>query len=124
MLWLEDGEDVRETVERFAAEKGMHAAQVFSAGEGGWTGILAPDADGRPGLMFSPGAAGRAAGGNVVVQEMTGINFRRMKDPRSGAETLAQTPSVKTRVMERPAPIPEESGPGTVPVYLFNAEFN
>lgn len=124
MVWLEEGEDATEAIGRFANEKGIAAAQVFSVGGKGWVGFLTPDAEGRPGLMLPAGAEKTPPGGEIVIQEVTGINFRRVRDPQSGMEMLAQMPSTKTRVMERPAPAPEEAGPGTIPVYLFNAEFN
>lgn len=120
---LEDGDDAADTLRRFAVENGIHAGQVFLLASQSVTGIIAPDAEGNPGLRI-PGGLGGYAGCDVVVQELLGFNFQRITDPASGQETLARVASTKTRVMEKPAPIPEEQGPGTVPVYLFNAEFN
>ncbi len=127
MIRLEKGDKPAETIERFAAEKGILAAQVFAVAETALAGIIAPNADGNPRLRL-PDAMGKGdaawAEGEVVIQEVIGVAFRRVLDPDLGRETLARVPSAKTRVMERPAPAPEESGPGTIPVYLFNAEFN
>lgn len=126
LIRLEDGDDARSAIEAFAAEKGIHAAQVFVVANNALTGIIAPDADGRPSLRLPSGAALADvdwSDGELVVQEVVGIDFRRVVDPSSGRETLARVVSTKTRVMEKAAPEPEETGPGTIPVYLFNAEF-
>lgn len=127
LVRLEQGDDGADAVERFAESNGIQAAQVYVMGSRGISGIIARDADGRPGLRL-PGGEERAGavweGAEVVIQELLGITFLRVKDPSSGKETLAKIASTKTRVMERPAPEPEERGPGTIPVYLFNAEFN
>ncbi len=127
MIRLENGDRPAETIERFAAANGILAAQVFAVADTVLAGIIAPNADGDPRLRL-PEAMGKGdvawAEGEVVIQEVLGVNFRRVMDPALGRETLARVPSTKTRVMEKAAPAPEESGPGTIPVYLFNAEFN
>lgn len=127
LVRLEEGEKAGDAIERFAVEKNIQAAQVFMVADQALTGIIAPDADGRPSLRLPSGAAMDQDGvgdGELIIQEVVGINFRRVLDPASGRETLARVVSTKTRVMEKAAPAPEESGPGTIPVYLFNAEFN
>lgn len=127
LIRLEDGENAGEAIERFAHEKRILAAQVCMVAKNALTGILAPDAEGEPRLRLPSGAAVDGmdwADGEIVLQEVVGIDFRRVVDPSSGRETLARVVSTKTRVMERAAPEPEEAGPGTIPVYLFNAEFN
>lgn len=124
LIRLEEGDRPVETIEAFAAEMGVNAGQVFLVADRAVTGILAPDAGGKPALRIPDGTDGAWRDGEVVVQELLGINFRRVKDPASGRQTLARIASTKTRVMEKPAPEPEEEGPGTIPVYLFNAEFN
>lgn len=121
---LEEGDRPAEVIERFAAEHGIHAAQIMLIGNAAMNvGVLTPDADGKPGLKLAA-AAGQDDwnGAQVVIQEMLGMAFRRVRDD-AGRETLFKVRS-KTRVMEKPAPAPEESGSGTIPVYLFNAEFN
>lgn len=127
LIHLDAADNGADAVERFAAENGIHAGQVFVAGAHSLSGILAPDAGGRPGLRLSPGAERTGDewnGAEVVIQEFLGLAFLRVTDPASGRETLAKMAPTKTRVMERAAPVPEEKGPGTIPVYLFNAEFN
>lgn len=125
MLRLEEGDDGMRTIEQFAEDNGIHAGQVFVMTDSAFTGIIASDAQGNPGLRMNetpePEAWNRS---EVIIQELLGIHFLRVKDPSSGRETLARVASTKTRVMTNPAPVPETSGPGTVPVYLFNAEFN
>jgi Predicted DNA-binding protein with PD1-like DNA-binding motif len=127
LVRMEQGDNGAEAVEKFAADNGIQAGQVYVTGERSISGIIAPDADGRPGLRLSGGMDRQGAawdGAEVVIQELLGLTFLRVMDPSSGKETLAKIASTKTRVMERPAPEPEEKGPGTIPVYLFNAEFN
>ena len=124
VLHLEAGEKATEAIEQFAREKGIHAAQLFAVAKQGLAGIIAPDGQNNPRLRFPPDVDEAWDDGEVVVQELLGINFQRVKDPASGKETLTRIVSTKTRVMEKPAPAPEEQGPGTIPVYLFNAEFN
>ncbi len=127
LVRLEPGDDGAQAIESFAAENGIHAAHVYILGGQGMAGIIAPDREGKPGLRLNSDAprGGPAwEGAEAVVQELLGIELLRVKDPSSGRETLAKVASPKTRVMTRPAPQPEESGPGTIPVYLFNAEFN
>ena len=120
---LEEGDSTK-SIQRFAVEKGIQAGQVFVMGDKTASGMIMPDAQGRPGIHLPAGADAEWRGGEIVVQELLGFNFQRVTDPSSGRETLASVSSTKTRVMEKPAPTPEESGPGTIPVYLFNAEFN
>lgn len=125
VLRLEDGDDGIKVIENFAVENGIHAGQIFVMADREITGIIASDANGMPGLRFHDNKADIAwPGSEVVIQEFLGIHFRRVKDPSSGQETLARVEATKTRVMTRPSPSPEEKGPGTMPVYLFNAEFN
>lgn len=125
LLRMEKGDDGAEAIERFAAENGIHAGQVFVMADKAVAGIIAPDADGKPGVRLYGDARTMVWDEvEVVIQELLGIRFLRITDPSSGRETLARIASTKTRVMERPAPEPEEKGPGTIPVYLFNAEFN
>ncbi len=119
-LRLEDG-DAADAIRGFAVEKGIHAAQVFIVGSRASGAVLLPSAEGAPDLHCPPDADFR--GCDVVVQEILGFTFHRVTDPSSGRETLTRV-RTKTRVMERPAPTPAELGPGTIPVYLFNAEFN
>lgn len=127
VIRLEAGEQPAGTIERFAAEKGILTAQVFVLANAALSGIIAPNSEGEPRLRL-PGAP---AGGNdawpdmeVVIQEVLGVHFRRVTDPASGREKLAIAPVNQTRVMDKAAPAPRETGPGTMPVYLFNAEFN
>lgn len=127
LIRLEEGDEPKESIERFVAEKAIHAAQVFLVGDNAVTGIIAPDASGTPVLKLPSGTAVSDAdwiNGELVVQEVVGIDFHRVVDPKSGRTTLARVVSTKTRVMEKAAPVPDDSGPGTIPVYLFNAEFN
>lgn len=125
MLRLESGDKPDESIERFAAEKGILAAQLFCMAKEALSGIIAPDQAGKPRLRLSGNAeSGDWSNAEVIIQEVVGIDFRRVTDPASGKETLARVVSTKTRVMEKAAPAPQESGPGTIPVYLFNAEFN
>ena len=122
MLRLEDGDDPVRTVESFASEKGVVTAQVFAAGPLPALGILVADHYGRPRFHTPPGIGDRP-GGEMIMQEIVGIGFRRALDSVSGKETLTRLPSSRTRVMEKPALEPEDGGPATVPVYLVNAEF-
>lgn len=128
MLRLEQGDQVPEAIEKYAADKGVLAAQVFVAGHESLTGILACDDSGKPRLtMPLPGDGQTAiewADAGVVIQEVLGVTLRRVVDPASGRTSISSVGGTKTRVMEKAAPVPEETGPGTIPVYLFNAEFN
>lgn len=125
MLRLEEGDDGARSIEQFAEENGIHAGQVFVMTDRAFSGILASDAEGIPGLrMHEQPDPAAWVNSEIVIQELLGIRFLRVKDPSSGRETLARIASTKTRVMENPAPAPESSGPGTIPVYLVNAEFN
>lgn len=125
MLRLEDGDEGIDVIEKFAMENGVHSGQVFIMTDRDYSGIIASDSSGNPGIRMHESLDGLVwSGAEVIIQELLGINFRRVKDPSSGRETLARVASTKTRVMANPAPAPEEKGPATVPVYLFNAEFN
>lgn len=123
-LRLEEG-DSAESVRRFIAEKGIHAGQALVTGARTVSAMIVPDAEGRPGLRLPEGVDDAVwRSGEIVIQELLEFNIQRVRDPSSGHETLARVASTKTRVLVKPAPAPEESGPGTIPVYLFNAEFN
>ncbi len=127
LIHLDQNDSGADAVEQFAMENGIHAGQVVVTGAHCVSGILAPDAEGKPGLRLIEGAERTGAiweNAEVVIQEFLGLTFLRVTDPASGRETLAKIESPKTRVMERPSPEPEEKGPGAIPVYLFNAEFN
>lgn len=125
MLRLEEGDNGMRSIEQFAEKNGIHAGQLFVMGDQAFSGIIASDAEGNPGVrMHEQPDQSTWNNSEVVIQELLGIRFLRVKDPSSGRETLARIASTKTRVMANPAPAPEGSGPGTVPVYLFNAEFN
>lgn len=128
MLRLERGDEGAEPIEKFAAENGVSFAQVFITSDVPAAGVLAPDASGHPRLRLS-GDAGKASpemwnDAEVVVQEMLGVSFRRLREPGSNRETLIRINTSKSRVMSRAAPEPADAGPGVVPVYLFNVEFN
>ena len=124
MLRLEKGDKPAETIERFALEKGILAAQVFVVAKSGAIGIIAATAADTPQLRLPGLKEETCFEGEIVIQEVTGVDLRLVVDPASGMETLARVSSPKTRVMEKAAPSPEEGGAGTIPVYLFNAEFN
>ncbi len=119
-----DADDTAESVQRFAAEKGIHAAIVSLMGAHTLHVMIAPDSSGSPGLHLPDNAAPRWGNCEVVLQELLGFTLQRVRDPSSGEETLARVSSPKTRVLQKSAPAPEEAGPGAIPVYLFNAEFN
>lgn len=131
---LEKGDAFPACLENFAAEKGVKVAvaHAFAAGgDAAASGLIVPDAGGRPTLMFFDAVARDSAAGRdiwrdgeVVVQELLGAEVRLVRDP-AGAEVVAAAPAKPvTRVMKKPAPAPEEGGPASIPVYLFNAEFN
>lgn len=125
VLRLEDGDAVPEALERFAAANGILAAQVTLAAESVVAGVLAPGPDGTPRLRLTNDPGKHSwADCEAVVQEILEVAVQRLPDPRSGRDTLARVIASKTRVMEEPAPLPDETSPGTVPVYLVNAEFN
>lgn len=125
IVTLEPGDKVPEALEHFARERGITIAQVMLASDASFAGIIAPDGEGRPALILSGLPRGKNAfPGEVVIQEILGVNVRRVADAASEAGRFAIMPGSVTRVMEKPAPAPAEPGPGTVPVYLFNAEFN
>ncbi len=129
MLRLEQGDEGAEPIEKFAADNGISFAQVFITSDAPAAGVLAPDASGHPRLRLSGGAENASPemwnDAEVVVQEMLGVSFRRLREPGSNRETLIRINTSKSRVMSRPAPEPAaDSGPGVIPVYLFNVEFN
>lgn len=124
LIHLEGDEKAAEALQRFAREKGIIAAQVSVAANCALAGIIIPGDEDAPEVRLPNPDDMAWSQGDIVVQELLGINFRRVKDPSSGREILTRVASTKTRVMEKPAPSPAEEGPGTIPVYLFNAEFN
>lgn len=128
MLRLERGDDGPEPIEKFAADNGILFAQIFIVSDAPAAGILAPDASGHPRLRLSGGTENTPPDSwqdaEVIVQEMLGVSFRRLREPGSNRGTLIRINSSKSRVMNRAAPEPADSGPGTIPVYLFNVEFN
>ncbi len=127
LLHLESGDNAVQAIQDFARDNGIHAAQVSVMADRTLAGIITPDDSDRPVLNLH-GLTGDGSiewtDSDVIIQELLDIRFRRVKDPDSGLEVIAKMPSTKTRVMEKPSPTPEVAGPGTVPVYLFNAEFN
>lgn len=124
LLRLEEGEKTREVLAEFAKEKGIVTAQVFAVADHTLTGIIAPGESGAVDVRLPAPEDPAWNDGEIVVQELLGVNFRRVRDPASGKETLAKVASTKTRVMEKAAPAPIEEGPGTIPVFIYNAEFN
>ncbi|MCC8108850.1 MAG: hypothetical protein LIQ30_07355 [Planctomycetes bacterium] len=126
LLHLENGDDAVKAIQDFARENGILAAQVSVMADRALAGIITPDDSDQPVLNLHGLTAGPITwtDADVIIQELLGMRFRRVKDPDSGLEVIAKMPSTKTRVMEKPSPTPEVAGPGTVPVYLFNAEFN
>lgn len=124
LLHLEEGEKAVDALGRFARDKGIVAAQVSVVANHALNGIIAPDDGDGPSVRLPDPDDPAWLEGDIIIQELLGVNFRRITDPSSGKETFARVASTKTRVMERPAPSPAEEGPGTIPVYLFNAEFN
>jgi hypothetical protein len=123
MLRLDEGDDPLRAIEGFAAENGILAAQAFSLAGRYAIGSVLADPDGRPRLRLAAGQEDWPAG-ETILQEILGISLRRTVDPVSGRETLSRITPSRTRVREKAAPEPEDGGPGTVPVYLFNAELN
>lgn len=127
ILRLDDGENIGAAVEKFAVERGIMVGQVMVGGQvsgvGLASGLITPDASGSPRLVWSmqPGESG---GAEIVVQEIIGVTVQRVRGQTDVRETLYITRESPTKVMNKPAPVPAESGPGTVPVYVFNAEFN
>jgi|GEM_PF-3284727 len=111
-------------LENFAHDRGINIAQVILAADSSVSGIIAPAEDGKPVLRLAGTLQSGNLEGEVIIQEILGINLKRIQDQASGLRKLAVVQGSVTRVMEKPAPAPEEPGPGTVPVYLFNAEFN
>ncbi len=125
IVTLEQSDALPEALENFAAERGIAIAQVVLVADASISGIIAPGDNGKPVLNLAGiDRAHDTITGEVVIQEILGAHVRRVADAATGLEKLTMIPGSVTRVMERPAPAPEEPGPGTVPVYLFNAEFN
>lgn len=125
VVTLEPNDQLPEALENFAQDRGIVIAQVMLSADSSVSGIIAPGQNGKPVLNLAGFARIKdLTGGEVVIQEILGINVRRVEDVATGRERLTLVPGSVTRVMEKPAPAPEEPGPGTVPVYLFNAEFN
>lgn len=122
---LEAADQLPGALEDFASRKGIVIAQVFLSADASINGIIAPDASGMPTLSLARLTQAKdLTGGDVIIQEILGVKMRREQNTATGLNRLTMAPGSVTRVMTKPAPAPEESGPGTVPVYLFNAEFN
>ncbi|MDR1613815.1 MAG: hypothetical protein LBT97_13690 [Planctomycetota bacterium] len=111
-------------VENFALEHGIGVAQVVLTADRAYSGIIAPDGDGRPVLTLAGESLPEGDACEAVVQEVLGLRLRRKAGSRDGAPRLTPDGGAVTRVMEKAAPVPLEKGPATVPIYLFNAEFN
>lgn len=113
-----------DALEKFARERGIGIAQVLLTSDRAYSGIIAPDVDGNPLLSLAGGLPPEGSSGEAVVQEVLGLRLRRKSGDDPGGPSLAPVAGSVTRVMERAAPAPSEKGPATIPVYLFNAEFN
>lgn len=124
IVTLERDDKLPEALEKFARERGIAIAQVMLAADSSVAGIIAPDIDGSPVLRLAGSQIPDASSGEVIIQEILGVNVKRVQDAATGVERLSMLQGSVSRVMKKPAPAPEEPGPGTVPVYLFNAEFN
>ena len=121
VLRLDAGERPGAVLPAIAAERKIRVAHVALAD--GRSAILAPDADGRPSLGWVDGGDGNAPG-EAVVWEIVGASVTRVHDR---LEPNAPPAASKTVVIPKPAAPPAPAavaGPGTVPVYLFNAELN
>lgn len=123
MIRLDVGDPAAETLLHFAEEKGIRSAQVFLTGPESAAGFIAPNAQDKLELRMPAVPANAWTDGEILVQEVVGVHLQRVIDTASGRETITRIGS-KTKVLRKAAPEPEETGPGTVPVYLFNAEFN
>ena len=131
---LDAGENPDAVLPALAAERKIRVAHVIL--ENGRAAILAPDAEGKPSLGWVDGGGGVVAPGGAVlpgeavVWEIVGAPVTRVRDRMTGRMRLepnAPPPASKTVVIPKPAapPVPAAvAGPGTVPVYLFNAELN
>ncbi len=127
LLHLEGNEDAVRVVEAFAIDNGIVAAQVYIMASRNYAGLIAQDPDGRIQLHLHGAENGINpdwTDADILIQEMHGLRFRRQVDPITGRGILSKVAGSKTRLVEKAAPEPEVAGPGTVPVYLFNAEFN
>lgn len=125
VVTLEADDQLPKALEDFAFQKGITIAQVALSADASVNGIIAPGSDGSPVLTLGGMAQVKdLTGGEVIIQEILGIKLQRRQDVATGRERLTMVPGTVTRVMKKPAPAPEEPGPGTVPVYIFNAEFN
>lgn len=124
IVTLDKDDTLPEALETFAHDRGINIAQVLMAADSSVSGIIAPGEDGKPALRLAGAPQSKNLEGEVIVQEILGINLKRVQDQASGLGRLAVVQGSVTRVMGKPSPAPEEPGPGTVPVYLFNAEFN
>ncbi len=127
LLHLEGNEDVVRVIETFAIDNGVETGQVYIMADRNYAGMITTDPDNRMQLHLhgvKPGEKPDWTDADIFIQEMHGLRFRRIIDPISGRGMLTKVAGSKTRLMENAAPEPEIAGPGTVPVYLFNAEFN
>ena len=123
VIAFEEGDRIAESLETFAKDRGIAAGQVLLNCGKAVSGVIAPDGDGMPVAYFHEQPTGIPLPAEAVVQEILGVKFRLTVDGASGRGVLTRLRASLTRVMEKPAPTPEEQGPGTVPIYLFNAEF-
>ena len=124
---LDAGENPDAVLPALAAERKIRVAHVVL--EDGRVAILAPDADGKPSLGWV-GDRGGDAPGEAVLWEIVGAPVTRVHDRATGRTRLepnAPPPASKTVMIPKPAAPPAPAavaGPGTIPVYLFNAELN
>lgn len=117
VVLFEDGDEPAQALAEFAASKEIPFAEVLPIGGGMAPAVLAPDADGRHVLLPAPaGATPKGA----VVREITGVHLRST----AGGTELERVAQRAAPHQARPALAAAASGPGLVPVYLFNAEFN
>ena len=118
---LDTGENPAAVLPALAAERKIRVAHVTLAD--GRTAVLAPDADGKPSLGWVDNRTGDAPG-EAVLWEIVGASVTRVHARLEPSERPAAS---KTVVIPKPAAPPAPAvvaGPGTVPVYLFNAELN
>ena len=124
---LDAGENPAAVLPALAAERKIRVAHVTLAD--GRTAVLAPDADGNPSLGWLDGREGEAPG-EAVLWEIVGAPVTRVHDRATGRirlEPNAPPAASKTVILPKPVAPPAPAavaGPGTVPVYLFNAELN
>ncbi len=127
LLHLEGNEDAIRVIEAFASDNGIVAGQVYIMADRNYAGLITSDPDNRIQLHLhglENGVSPDATDADILIQEIHGLRFRRQVDPVTGRGVLSKVAGSKTRLVENAAPEPEVAGPGTVPVYLFNAEFN